>query len=118
VVHRLIEPRMATWKGGCDMTALELIESLKRLGAVLTLEAGEKIKFQVPESAAPLMGLLAQHKAAVVGILKTNGGRIANSPHCPRCASYALYRKNNIGAFECLTCGVLDIEEVRARRTN
>ena len=37
-------------------------------------------------------------------------------PHCPRCASYYLYRKGNVGSYECLTCGVLDIPEDVARR--
>jgi Zn ribbon nucleic-acid-binding protein len=37
-------------------------------------------------------------------------------PHCPRCASYALYRKNNVGIFECLTCGLEEITESTARR--
>jgi hypothetical protein len=37
-------------------------------------------------------------------------------PHCPRCASYALYRKNNQGDFECCTCGLEGISEVAARR--
>jgi hypothetical protein len=37
-------------------------------------------------------------------------------PHCPRCASYALYRKNNIGNYECDTCGLIDISETAARR--
>lgn len=37
-------------------------------------------------------------------------------PHCPKCASYAMYRKNNIGNYECLTCGLLDIREEVARR--
>jgi len=37
-------------------------------------------------------------------------------PYCPRCASYALYRKNNIGNFECLTCELRDIPEEVARR--
>jgi hypothetical protein len=32
-------------------------------------------------------------------------------PHCPRCASYALYRPNNVGSYECQTCGLLDISE-------
>jgi len=42
------------------------------------------------------------------------GGRVF--PHCPRCASYALYRRNNIGNYECMTCGLQDIEESTARR--
>jgi hypothetical protein len=37
-------------------------------------------------------------------------------PHCPNCASYDLYRKNNIGNYECLTCGLFDISEEFARR--
>lgn len=37
-------------------------------------------------------------------------------PHCPRCASYALYRKNNQGSYECTTCGMEDIAEAIARR--
>jgi hypothetical protein len=39
-------------------------------------------------------------------------------PHCPRCASYALYRKNNIGNYECLTCEAQDIPEEVARRVH
>lgn len=37
-------------------------------------------------------------------------------PHCSRCASYALYRRNNIGTYECMTCGLQGIEESTARR--
>jgi hypothetical protein len=37
-------------------------------------------------------------------------------PHCPRCASYALYRPNNIGPYKCQTCGLIDITEEAARR--
>jgi len=39
-------------------------------------------------------------------------------PHCPRCASYALYRPNNIGDYECLTCKLRNITEEVARRTH
>ena len=39
-------------------------------------------------------------------------------PHCPRCASYDLYRPNNIGDYECLTCGLRNIAEAVARRTH
>jgi len=38
-------------------------------------------------------------------------------PHCPRCASYALYRPNNTGDYECLTCKLGNITEEVARRT-
>jgi hypothetical protein len=37
-------------------------------------------------------------------------------PHCPRCASYALYRKNNVGNYECHTCSLQGITEEVARR--
>jgi len=37
-------------------------------------------------------------------------------PHCPKCASYALYRKNNAGNYECQTCGESGITEAVARR--
>jgi hypothetical protein len=37
-------------------------------------------------------------------------------PHCPRCASYALYRKNNTGLYECMTCGEQGISDDAARR--
>ena len=43
-------------------------------------------------------------------------GRIAAFPHCPRCCSYYLYRQDNIGAYECQTCGLSGIEESTARR--
>jgi hypothetical protein len=39
-------------------------------------------------------------------------------PRCPRCASYDLYRPNNIGDYECLTCGLRNIAEPVARRTH
>lgn len=37
-------------------------------------------------------------------------------PHCPRCGSYALYRKNHQGAHECETCQLRDISQEVARR--
>jgi ribosomal protein L37AE/L43A len=46
---------------------------------------------------------------------KIEGG-VRVFPHCPRCASYALYRKNNIGSYACETCGMQDISEAVARR--
>ena len=45
-----------------------------------------------------------------------NGKRVTVFPHCPRCASYVLYRKDNIGNYECQTCGLLEIAESTARR--
>jgi hypothetical protein len=37
-------------------------------------------------------------------------------PHCPRCTSYFLYRKNNQGDYQCETCGLEGITEAQARR--
>lgn len=37
-------------------------------------------------------------------------------PHCPGCGSYALYRKNGLGSYECQTCGCREITEELARR--
>jgi len=37
-------------------------------------------------------------------------------PHCPACASYALYRKHNRGSYECMSCGLTGIDESVARR--
>jgi len=47
---------------------------------------------------------------------KDNTRGRSSFPHCPRCASYALYRKNNVGTYECLTCELQGIDETAARR--
>jgi Zn ribbon nucleic-acid-binding protein len=99
------------------MTASELVENIRQRGGVLMLD-GDSIKFQLPESVSHLVPLLRAEKAAIISILRARGGRVATFPHCPHCASYALYRKNNIGTFECQTCGIQDIDEAVARRTN
>jgi Zn ribbon nucleic-acid-binding protein len=99
------------------MTAIETLERLKAIGGVLSLEDGDRVRFRIPRSAAHLVDQVAAHKPEVIRILKTRGGRIATLPHCPKCASYALYRKNNIGAYECQTCGLSSIAESAARRT-
>jgi len=36
-------------------------------------------------------------------------------PRCPNCASFYLYRRNNIGNYECQTCGLEGITAVVAR---
>jgi hypothetical protein len=51
-----------------------------------------------------------------VGLPAENGDCGRSFPHCPRCASYALYRKNNVGKHECQTCELQDIDETAARR--
>lgn len=97
------------------MSIEEVIETVGRLGGVLKLE-GDNVKCWLPEAAAYLAGELKERKPEVVALLKTRGGRVAAFPHCPHCASYALYRKDNRGAYECLTCGLSGIEESIARR--
>ena len=48
--------------------------------------------------------------------VKGNTWGRSSFPHCPRCASYALYRRNNVGNYECLTCELRGIGETAARR--
>jgi hypothetical protein len=97
------------------MSPSELIDTIKAKGGVLTLD-GDEIVYQLPRDTAHLLGALRERKSEVMGIVKARGGRVANFPHCPRCASYSLYRKHNIGAYECQTCGLSGIEESAARR--
>ncbi|MGA2755490.1 MAG: hypothetical protein ABSE53_17180 [Terracidiphilus sp.] len=97
------------------MTAGELLEVVKAAGGVLELN-GEKLRCRLPEDAAHLAGELRAHKPELVEMLRQEGGRIAAFPHCPKCASYALYRENNLGDYECQSCGLQNIEESAARR--
>jgi hypothetical protein len=103
---------------GCEMSILELVESLRQTGAILTLHSGDKIRIHAPESANYIIGQLGPHKREVIEILRARGGMIAAFPHCPICASYALYRQGGVGKFECMTCGSREIPEVTARRVN
>lgn len=97
------------------MTAGELIDTIVRAGGVLKLE-GESVRCWLPKDAAHLARELKERKPELMELLRREGGRIATFPHCPRCASYALYRENNIGEYECQTCGLVGIEESTARR--
>lgn len=36
-------------------------------------------------------------------------------PSCPECHSFALYRRNNVGDYDCETCKAKGISELRAR---
>jgi len=99
------------------VTVTELLDSVKRIGGVLEVD-GDKLKCQLPKDAVYLAELLREHKQELIGIVNAHGGRLATFPHCPRCASYALYRRNNIGTFECQTCGLRDVDEAVARRTH
>lgn len=99
------------------MTAGELLEAIKRLGGVLELD-GDRLRCLLPKDAIRLTDWLREHKNELIGILQARGGRIANFPRCPNCASYALYRKDNIGNYECLTCGCQNVAEEVARSTH
>jgi hypothetical protein len=96
------------------MTCAELIESVKRAGGVLELD-GDKLRCRLPKDAVHFADLLREHREELLEIVKARGGRVATFPHCPKCASYALYRENR-GNYECQTCGLRDIEESIARR--
>lgn len=97
------------------MTVDRLVESVRRLGGVLELH-GEDVKCLLPAAAADLASQLKPYKSELIALLQTRGGRVANFPHCPCCASYALYRRDNVGAYECTTCGLREIDEAVARR--
>jgi transcription initiation factor IIE alpha subunit len=97
------------------MTATELIESVMKAGGTLKLE-GDRVSYWLPREAAHLIDHLRRLKREIIPLLTARGGRIATFPHCPRCASYAMFREQNEGPFECLTCGRRAIEESTARR--
>ncbi len=97
------------------MTTAELLDSVKRAGGVLELN-GDKLKCQLPKDAVHFADLLREHREELLEIVKARGGKVGCFPHCPQCASYALYRKDNIGDYECMTCGLQGIPEEIARR--
>lgn len=97
------------------MTTTELIDAVARAGGVLKIER-DGVRCWLPIAAAHLASQLRERKPEVVSLLRMQGGRVATFPHCPRCASYALYRQHNEGKFECQTCGLQNIEEHIARR--
>jgi len=96
-------------------TAETLIESVKAAGGLLKLE-GDSVKCLLPKSVAHLAPELKLCKPELVELLRSIGGRAAAFPACPRCRSFALFRENNLGNYECLTCTLQDIFEADARR--
>jgi len=98
------------------MTALELIDAVIRAGGTLKLIPPDTVRCRLPNEAIHLADAVKECKQEVLALLRQSGGRIATFPHCPRCCSNALYRENNIGTYECLTCGLSGIEESIARR--
>ncbi|MFZ0662425.1 MAG: hypothetical protein WAM66_07020 [Acidobacteriaceae bacterium] len=98
------------------MSLVSVIAAIEQSGGVLKLEPDERIRVLLPPGMEGVSSILREHKPALLAILRQRGGRIAAFPHCPRCASYALYRKDNLGDYECQTCGMQGIEESTARR--
>ena len=98
------------------MSVQSLVDEVVRRGGTLTLKDDGRVRYRLPQDATHLVGELREHKPELIEFLRQAGGRIAAFPHCPRCASYALYRENNCGAFECQSCGLQNIEEIIARR--
>ena len=80
------------------MSLPSVVDQIRRAGGVLKLE-GDTVKYRLPLDAAHLAAELKQRKPELVELLRRAGGRIAVFPHCPRCASYALYRQHNEGNF-------------------
>jgi hypothetical protein len=97
------------------MTTVEIVETIRKAGGLLVLD-GDGIECQLPPDTTHLVPLLREHKPQLVELLRAQGGRVASFPHCPRCAGYALYRDDNIGAYECQSCGLQDIAEHISRR--
>ena len=97
------------------MTAEDLASSIEKAGGVLKLE-GEQVRCWLPTVVAHLAPELKERKSDLIEVLRRAGGRIATFPHCPRCASYALFRTNDNGDYECMTCGQDEIKEHIARR--
>lgn len=95
------------------MTAREAVDTIIRSGGVLAVE-GDRIRYKLPPEVWHLTSVLAACKIEVLDVLRRQGGRAANFPHCPACASYALYRDGD--SFECQTCGMRAISEAQARQ--
>lgn len=96
------------------MTAAALVDAVAAAGGVLALK-GDALHYRLPNGAARFVHELREQKADVLAVVRGRGGRVANFPHCPLCASYCLWR-SDAGLYECQTCGLVGIEESTARR--
>ena len=96
------------------MNLPSLVAEVRRAGGTLTLE-GDTVRYRLPPDALHLVGELRAHKTEIVELLRREGTK-TTFPHCPQCASYDLYRKNNVGDYECQSCGLQNIAEQTARR--
>ena len=95
------------------MSAEELLAAAIRAGGTVRLrEDGKAVAVNCP---ADLIPQLRAHREEIISLLRS---RASVFPHCPRCGSYYLYRRNNAGPYECESCGLLGIDEARARRVH
>jgi hypothetical protein len=78
-------------------------------GLVRTHNVGfpSESRAKLPSENCPDLSRVGPREAANV--------RLPSMPRCPQCASFALYRRNNVGTYECLTCDLAGIEETIAR---
>jgi predicted RNA-binding Zn-ribbon protein involved in translation (DUF1610 family) len=76
---------------------------------------GENVELSLTDDVAHLLPELKEHKPEIVALLRRIGGRIAHFPMCPKCGAYYLWRRRNIGLYECQRCGLQGIEERDAR---
>lgn len=99
------------------MSTDEMVEAVRQSGGVLRLE-GDNVRCSLPTATVHFACELRERKPELVTMLKVRGGWVANLPRCPDsdCGSYYLYRENNVGTFECQTCGLESIDEATARR--
>jgi Zn ribbon nucleic-acid-binding protein len=97
------------------MTAVVLLEEVRSFGVEIHAEGQDLVIRPGGRLPAELKECLKAAKPEILAILRARGGRIANFPRCPTCKSYALYRRNNTGLYECQTCGLTGIEEQVAR---
>ena len=101
------------------MTATELLAQISEAGGKLRLRDGRLYSKSVPEHLVPELERLKLELVRYLG-LKAASDPFSPEyvfPSCPGCQGFALHRKNNVGDYECQGCGLKDISEARARRT-
>jgi hypothetical protein len=99
-----------------DLSAAEELSQLIAAGGgTMSLAAGDNINLSLPGDLSNLLPRLKEHKPELVALLRRRGCWIAHFPCCPKCGAYCLYRKGNVGRYECQRCGLQGIEERAAR---
>lgn len=62
------------------MTAPELIQTIEAVGGVLTLK-GDRIRYELPKDAAPMLECLRQYRDEVLGVLRDRERREGRKGH-------------------------------------